>query len=256
MSLNTNDVLGIYNLAESGHLGRQIKSGPYKGLDRDFSAVDVSTVVFEQLNAYENMRSRGELQEGIPLMDSELKRRGFYNDGVKEAIADDWERHLESEKQYQETCSDGSLKFIRSDLTTTNSLKLYTSFFSPDQAMTTTDLTVLLGENLEKVDRRNKTDHAEARKMERKPQFVARASQKGISITSHEELSRTRSRPLFQFERRRPVPAGFEMINEDLFSRKENKFMVFNGPGVDSWSGATPETKISGIEKMLSGALQ
>ena len=256
MSLNANNVRGIYNLAESGHLGRQIKSGPYNGLDQDFSAVDVSTVVFEQLNAYENIRNRGELQEGIPLMDSELKRRGFYTEGVKESIADDWQRHLEAEKQYQETCSNGSLKFVRSDLTTTNSLKLYSSFFSPDQAMTTTDLTALLGENLDKENRRNIEDHTEVPGLERKPQFVARAAHKGISITSHEELSRTTSRPLFQFERRRPVPAGFEMINEDLFSRKENKFMVFNGPGVDSWNGATPVTKISGIEKLLDGLYQ
>jgi len=256
MSLNANDVHGIHNLAESGHLGRQIKSGPYKGLDRDFSAVDVSTVVFEQLNAYGHIKNRGELQEGIPLMDSELKRRGFYTDGVKETIGEGWERHLEAEKQYQETCSDGGLKFVRSDLTTTNSLKLYTSFFSPDQAMTTTDLTVLLGENLEKADkRRNKGDSTEESKLERNSLFVDRASHSGISITSHEELSRIRSRPLFKFERRRPVPTGFEMINEDLFSRKENKFMVFNGPGVDSWTGATPVTKISGLEKMLSGAL-
>lgn len=255
MSLNVNDVRGIHNLAESGHLGRQIKSGPYKGLDRDFSAVEVSTVVFEQLNAYEKIRNRGELQEGIPLMDSELKRRGFYTDGVKETIGDDWERHLEAEKQYQETCSEGGLKFTRSDLTTTNSLKLYTSFFSPDQAMTTTDLTLLLGENLEKSDSKRNKSEGLISKLERDPEFVTRASQKGIVITSHEELSRGRSRPLFQFERRRPVPPGFEMINEDLFSRKENKFMVFNGPGVDSWSGATPVTKISGLEKMLTGAL-
>jgi len=256
MSLNANDVQGIHNLAESGHLGRQIKSGRYKGLDRDFSAVEVSTVVFEQLYAYENMKSRGELQEGIPLMDSELKRRGFYMDGVKETLADDWERHLESEKQYQETCLDDSVKLIRSDLTTTNSLKLYTSFYSPDQAMTATDLIVLLGENLEKAEPKEKVDQTEVLNLDRESQFVERASNKGILITSHDDLSKTRSQPLFQFERRRSVPPGFEKINEDLFSRKENKFMVFNGPGVKSWTGATPVTKISGIEKMLSDALE
>lgn len=255
MSLNVNDVRGIHNLAESGHLGRQIKSGPYKGLDRDFSAVEVSTVVFEQLNAYEKIKNRGELQEGIPLMDSELKRRGFYTDGVKETIGDGWERNLEAEKQYQETCSEGGLKFTRSDLTTTNSLKLYTSFFSPDQAMATTDLTLLLGENLETTDGKRVKSDQMFPKSEKDHEFVARASEKGVAITSHEELSRRRSRPLFQFERRRPVPPGFKMINEDLFSRKENKFMVFNGPGVGSWSGATPVTKISGLQKMLTGAL-
>ena len=254
MSLNANDVVGIKNLAESGYVGRQIKAGPYEGLDRDFSAIEVSTVVFEQLNAYENIRSRGELQESIPVMDSELKRRGFYTDGVKDTIADDWDRHLAAEKQYHETCLGGSTNFRRSDLTTTNSLKLYTSFYSPDQAMTTTDLTVLLGETLGEEEKKIKPGHTPL--SERNSQFVTRASKKGISITSHEELARTRSQPLFQFERRRPVPAGFEMINEDMFSRKENKFMVFNGSGVDSWTDTNPITKISGIEKMLSPALK
>jgi len=251
MSLNANDVVGIKNLAESGYVGRQIKSGPYKGLDSDFSAIEVSTVVFEQLNAYENIRSRGELQEGIPVMDSELKRRGFFTEGVKDTIADDWDRHLAAEKQYHETCIGGSTKFRRSDLTTTNSLKLYTSFFSPDQAMTTTDLTVLLGETLEENETKIKSGHVVL--SERNSEFVTRASKKGISITSHQQLAPTC--PLFQFGRR-AVPAGFEMINEDMFSRKENKFMVFNGPGVDSWTDTNPITKISGIEKMLSAALK
>ncbi|VEU41306.1 unnamed protein product [Pseudo-nitzschia multistriata] len=254
MSLNANDVRGIYNLAESGHVGRQIKSGLYKGLDRDFSAIDVSTVVFEQLNAYDNISSRGELQECIPLMNAELKQRGFYTDGVKETIADGWKRHLEAEKQYREICFGGSSKFRRSDLTTPNSLKLYASFYSPDQIMTTTDLTVLLGETLEMTETMPKPGHADL--SERKSEFVTRAFKKGISITSHEELARTRSQPLFQFERKRPVPAGFEMINTDLFARKENQFMVFNGPGVDSWDGAIPRTKTSGIEQMLSDALR
>ena len=158
--------------------------------------------------------------------------------------------------QYRETCLSGSSKFIRSDLTTSNSLKLYTSFFSPDQVMTTTDLTVLLGENVGENETKTKPGHIE---LSERTQFVARASKKGISITSHDELARTRSQPLFQFERRRSVPTGFEMINEDMFSRKENKFMVFNGPGVDSWSVGTatnPVTKMSGIEKMLSDALK
>ena len=43
----------------------------------------------------------------------------------------------------------------------------------------------------------------------------------------------------------RPIPAGFEQINEDLFARKDNKFMVFNGPGVDSFStNAVTKTQI------------
>lgn len=43
----------------------------------------------------------------------------------------------------------------------------------------------------------------------------------------------------------RSIPAGFEQINEDLFARKDNKFMVFNGPGVDSFStNAVTKTQV------------
>lgn len=243
----------LSQLAESAHVGRTIKYGPYKGLDRDFSAIEVSTVVFEQVNAYENIHSRGELQEGIPLMDAELQRRGFFTDGVKGTIAYDWDRHVLAEKQYNEMFLESNYDYRRSDLTTTNSLELYTSFFSPDQAMTTPDLTILLGETPRDNDKKVKPGHVDL--TERSSDFVTRASRLNIPITSHTELARARSQPLFQFDRKQSVPAGFEMINEDMFARKDNKFMVFNGAGVDSWRDSKV-TKSSGIEKMLSGTLK
>lgn len=250
LSINANEVEEIQELSESGHVGGEIKSGPYKGLDRNFSAIEFSTVVFEQLNAYENIRRRGKLKEGVPAMEAELMRRGFYTDGVRETIADGWDQHVASERQYHETCLPGSSKYRRSDLTTTNSLKLYTSFFSPDQAMAVPSLSVLLGETPTSEERR-KPGRVDLK--DRANDFVAKAAEKGISITSHKELEKTQ--PLFSFGRKHTVPAGFEMINEDMFSRKDNKFMVFNGPGVDSWSGNSPVTKISGIERMLAGTL-
>jgi hypothetical protein len=250
LSINANEVDEIQELAESAHIGQEIKSGPYKGLNRNFSAIEFSTVVFEQLYAYENIRRRGRLKEGIIVMDAELMRRGFYTDGVRETIADGWDQHVTAEKQYHETCLPGSSKYRRSDLTTTNSLKLYTSFFSPDQAMAIPDLSVLLGET-PSSDLRRKPGHVDVK--DRGNDFVAQAAKIGIAITSHEDLSK--SQPLFSFGRKHVVPPGFEMINEDMFSRKDNKFMVFNGPGVDSWSGNSPMTKISGIERMLAGTL-
>jgi hypothetical protein len=250
LSINANEVDEIQDLAESAHIGREIKSGPYKGLDRNFSAIEFSTVVFEQLNAYENIRRRGRLKEGIPIMNAELMRRGFYTDGVRETIADGWDQHVTAEKQYHETCLPGSSKYRRSDLTTTNSLKLYATFFSPDQVMAVPDLSVLLGETPSSEVRR-KPGHVNVK--DRGNDFVAKAARKGIDITSHEDLSKSQS--LFGFGRLHAVPPGFEMINEDMFSRKDNKFMVFNGPGVDSWSGNSPMTKISGIEQMLAGTL-
>jgi hypothetical protein len=211
----------------------------------------VATVVHEQFNAYENMRSRGELREGIPLMDAELRRRGFYTDGVKEAVTIGWDRHTTAEKHYSESFLESSPNYKRSDLTTSSSLKLYSSFFSPDKAMTTTDLTFLLGEKPIDIEARTKPGHVPV--ANRTSNFVTRAARLGIPITSHSELMK--SQPLFQFERRKAVPAGFEMINEDMFARKDNKFMVLNGAGVDSWHGTAPITKISGIESMLLGTL-
>jgi hypothetical protein len=187
-------------------------------------------------------------------MDAELRRRGFYSDGVKETIAHDWDRHLSAEKQYHEICLESSWKYRRSDLTTANSLKLYTSFFSPDH-LNPPDLPVLLGETHWPNDRKTKPGHVNLE--DRGSEFVSKAANKGIPIASHKQLAKARSPPLFhQFERKQSVPAGFEMINEDMFSRKDNKFMVFNSAGVSSWTGTTPITKISGIEKMLEGTLQ
>lgn len=249
-SINANEVEEIQELAESGHVGQEIKTGPYKGLDRNFSAIEFSTVVFEQLNAYENMRRRGKLKEGVPVMDAELMRRGFCTNGVRETIADGWDQYVASERLYHETCLPGSSKYRRSDLTTTNSLKLYTSFFSPDQTMATPDLSVLLGDT-PTSDVKRKPGHVDLKY--RGTDFVSKAAKKGIDITSHKDLGK--SQPLFSFGRKHAVPEGFEMINDDMFSRKDNKFMVFNGPGVESWSGNSPESKISGIEKMLAGTL-
>lgn len=240
-------------LAESAHVGRTIKSGAYEGLDRGFSAIEVSTVVFEQVSAYEHMKSRGELQEGVPVMHAELQRRGF-SDGVKNTIASDWDRLLVSEKQYHEMVQESSSRYRRSDLTTANSLKLYSSFFSPDQVMTTPDLSILLGDTSGEKDRREKPGHVDLH--DRDSKFVSRAAEMGIPITSHAELARARSQPLFEFDRKQLVPAGFEKINEDMYSRKDNKFMVFNGAGVNSWTGTVPITRTTGIETILHGTLK
>ncbi|KAL3921165.1 MAG: hypothetical protein SGILL_002891 [Bacillariaceae sp.] len=250
LSLNANDVGEIHDLANSAHVGQEIKSGPYTGLDRNFSAKEFSTVVFEQLNAYESIRRRGELPDGVAVMDAELMRRGFYTDGVKESISNGWDDCIAAEKQYRETCYDGTSKYRRSDLTTANSLKLYTSFFSPDQHMATPDLSVLLGETPDS-DVKEKPGHVDLKY--RGTGFVAKAAKKGVSITSHKDL--TQCQPLFDFGRLHSIPAGFEMINDDMYSRIDNKFICFNWSGVDSWTGSSPITKNTGIEKMLASTL-
>lgn len=211
-------------------------------------------MVQEQLNAYENMRDRGELREGVALMDSELRRRGFYTEGVKSAVGSGWKQRTQAEKVYAESFLKSSQFSSRSELTTANSLRLYSSFYPHSKEMSIMDLTFLLGRNAKGTSAERRQEPL-GRGVSHSP-IVARAKRLGIEITSHSDLLKQRNQPLFQFERRTEVPPGFEMINEDFFARKDNKFMVFNGPGVDSWRGTDPETKIAGIADMLLGTLE
>jgi hypothetical protein len=80
---------------------------------------------------------------------------------------------------------------------------------------------------------------------------VKKASRLGIPVIPREELAKSAFTPLYGFSRRRKLPPGFEQINEDMFARKDNKFMVFNGAGVDSWHGTQPVTKVSLLENIL-----
>jgi hypothetical protein len=212
-------------------------------------------VIQEQFNALENMRNRGELRDGMPTtLTTELRRRGLQTPGVKGAIATGWNRNVRTEKQYSESFLDSSTGCRRSVLTTANSMKLYSSFFSPDMALQTADLTFMLGLQPSQTTGGSRTDPTEMASMP--CGFVAKAARVGIQIPSHSDLMESKSAPLFPYEQRRSsVPAGFEMINEDMFARKDNKFMVFNGAGIDSWTGNGPVTKISGIESMLLGTL-
>ena len=253
MSLSADDVKGIRSLAESAHVGRTIRSGPYSGLQQQVSSTEVATVLQEQLYAYENMRKRGELHEGLELMETELARRGFYTDGVQDELKRGWDDHMLAEKHYSEAIAENSTQYKRSDLTTDASLKLYSSFFAPEEALTTADHTFLLGESPAGEMEKQKPGHVDV--TNRTPGFVNRAARLGFPMTSHADLLKSRSPPLFPVERRKSIPAGFEMINEELFARKENKFMVLNGAGMDSWSGTAPRTKIAGIESMLIGTL-
>lgn len=256
-SLNADDVDGIRQLTESAHIGRNVTSGPYKGFHQGTSAIEVATVVHEQFNALDNMRSRGELNEGIPLMDAELRRRGFYTDGVKGAVKSGWDGYMAAEKHYSEIFSPSNTSYERSDLTTENSLKLYTSLYPPDKSVPTTDLIFISGKKPLETEENKKSRSKGTGSRPKTSSFVAKAAKHGIPITAHVDRMKSRSEPLFKFKREQAVPVGFEMINEGLFASKKNKFMVFNGAGVDSWRlDTSPITKTSGVESMLLGTLK
>ena len=46
------------------------------------------------------------------------------------------------------------------------------------------------------------------------------------------------------------LPEGFEQINDDLFARRDNKFLVLNGAAVGTWQEAVPKTKVMNLDKI------
>jgi len=214
--------------------------------------VEVATAIHEQFNVLDSMRARGDLRGGLPLVDNELKRRDVYADGVRESVAVGWKRYINAEQQYAEVVDNSRAQCRRSDITTEKSLELYTSFFDDSTPMSQLDMTYMLGEKpklpVNKPAGCKDASHHEDED-DKQPSFAEKANRLGISIPSSSEIEKGKSAPLFSFERKGGVPSGFEQINEDLFARKDNKFIVLNGAGVDSWDGTQPKTKLQGIEE-------
>lgn len=209
-------------------------------------------MIHEQFNVLDSMRARGDLRGGLPLVDSELKRRDVYSDGVRESVAVGWKRYINAEQQYAEVVDNSRAQCRRSDITTEKSLELYTSFFDDSTPMSQLDMTYMLGEKPKTSKKASNMKASRDEEDEMGPTFAEKANRLGIAIPSASVIESGKSAPLFTFERKGGVPSGFEQINEDLFARKDNKFIVLNGAGVDSWDGTKPtqpKTKLKGIEE-------
>ena len=184
-----------------------------------------------------------------------------------------------------------SIGYRRSDITTDSSMKLYSSFFdqsseiSPVRVCTFVQHGLLVSTKLQwyhfnfqleqayAIGERLPNDPTKPLRRSTRPcekvsgaekdlrsfdesSFILKAASRGINI--RKKSSRTRDKEdsfnVIEFHTQRPIPAGFEQINEDLFARKDNKFMVFNGAGVDSWkSPPQPVTKTHrGIDELAA----
>jgi len=234
MSLQSDNVDGIRQLSESAHLSRSILSGPYKGLSSSESAVEFTIAIEEQFNPMESATYRTTTQ-----IETELNRRGFNAPGVADSIDQRWGSFNKSEQQFSEILSKPTTSCRRSDLTTTESLKQYVSLCDNSTRLATSDIIFL-------TDRKTKRT-APPVLGQPPPQavpFTKRASRMGINIGTHPEGTDNNAHSLFPSHRRRSIPSGFEQINDDLFARKDNKFMVFNGAACDTWHGVDPVTRI------------
>ncbi len=204
------------------------------------------------------MRNRGEIRDAFPMVETELRRRGVYSPGVKHEVEAAWTSYSKAEKVYSETFQPPALSCRRSDLTTADSLRLYASFFDDDTQLMSPHQDFLLGGKSSPpppssrdpaVSSSSRPASSEVKDTTSTTSFVKKAARVGIQIPSYEEIGKSKAQPLFPVESRKRIPSGFEQINEDLFARKDNKFVVFNGAGIDSWTWSNPVTKLSSMEE-------
>ena len=243
-----------------------MNSGPYRGLDQNESAVRVATVIHGHYNYLEEKVEEGEISydEAPPGLLDTLKRTNLYSVGVTETFCNGWSQLANAERSYSEILDMSSVGYRRSDLTTESSMKLYSSFFDP----TSTSLSQLEqtyatgGRNVMKDPTkplRRSTRPCEevsgpGKDLKRfdESSFILKAASRGINIRKTDVQSKERIDEL-KFQSDIKIPSGFEQINEDLFARKDNKFMVFNGAGVNSWKNPPqPITKTKMIDPLIA----
>jgi hypothetical protein len=145
-------------------------------------------------------------------------------------------------------------KCSRSDLTTAAAFKQYASAFDESTPLSTPDVIFLNEQPLSNLPLPSRPPES-MRAMSRPPDsaFVKKAAQLGYDISPYSDASADPVASLFPRSGRKSVPAGFEQINDDMFARKDNIFMVFNSAALLSWHGAQPVTKKVEAEHVLYG---
>ena len=245
-SLQSDDVDGVLKLSQSAHINNEIISGPYRGLSQHESAIEVTTMVQEQFNSLETMKNRGILPNSVlPGVNEELRKRSLDTIGVMDAVHQGWKRWSYTEDSYAELLN-LTLSHRRSDLTDSNSMKLYCSFFDQTTPLTNLDMYMISG-GKEKLDNRvpvEKTNNHETRRAGSRREVLNMQKESLMGIRSKFDI-KSHSQFLFPLEVKKKFPNGYEQINDDLFARKDNRFMVFNGVGVENKWPPKPKSKMS-----------
>ena len=212
VTLNSDDVEGIRKLATSAHITSEITSGPYEGLLQDTSAIGVSTLVHSQLEVLASAAERGDEEDGKKQMMANLQKNGIEATCMKDLIEQKWEELKDSKGINREILEDGNLKSMRSELTTDEGLSLYCRYHDEESIIADKELQYMLSTGAE-----------EGTNVPPPPPGSAGGQGKGGGRKGY-------------------VKDGFEQINDDLFARRANKFMVFNGVGMQDWT-TKPVTK-------------
>jgi hypothetical protein len=155
-----------------------------------------------------------------------------------------------------------SVGYKRSDITTESSMKLYCSFFDESTSLNQLEQAYATGQKLphdpSKPLRRSTRPCGEVsgpgKDLKRfdESAFILKAAARGINIRKSATHGKNNNIDVLKVQSHLEVPPGFEQINEDLYARKDNKFMVFNGAGVQSWKNPPqPVTKTKMVDPLL-----
>lgn len=187
--------------------------------------------------------------------------------GIKDEISLGWSQLIQSKNIYGEILDCSNMTCRRSDLTSERSMKLYTSFYDGDTELTRLKRMYILGNTDEsRVDKitdeeksSKSTGKSEIKNKEKKHRNREKAKDRQSKRLGKRDNSSCKhnSSSSSQIHEFIPIASfgdyeGFEQINEDLYARKDNKFMVFNGAGVDTWDGTKPVTKSGGIMDLFT----
>ncbi len=175
----------------------------------------------------------------------------FDTPGVVKAVKDGWAKFSNSEISYEEVTSDFVNNRRRSDLTDEASMKLYCSFYDESCALTDLDVNYMSG-GKQPLPKSKRKETLVDESCTNSSIFMKKAHALGISIQRKTNKS-LNSPALFVQEEDPSFVHGFEQINENLYARKDNRFMVFNyesisTPTSHSWP-PKPVTKESGLEE-------
>ena len=250
-TLDSNDVQGIRMLSESAHIGQELKSGPYRGLNQNESSLRVASEIYSIFNNLEEKIEDGDLSysdSNPPDVLNKLQQSGLDAVGVKESFRSGWDHLGKAEKTFTEINDISAVGYKRSDITTEHSMKLYSSFFDSSSEIRPLEQAYTLGQRLpndpSKPLRRSTRPCAKVSgpssdlKSFDESKFIMKAAARGIFCKSTANNNEKTDIDVLKFHTR-VIPTGFEQINEGLYARKDNKFMVFNGPGVESFSTKT-----------------
>ena len=158
-------------------------------------------------------------------MEKNLQKVGLEGTGVRGVVDTSWDELKNCHAMNLRGLESEGGKPRRSELTTGDSLNLYFSYFAAEDVMADKELQYMLNEG-EDV---GETDGSEEKK------DPGSASLEDTDTATPQPLPQSTAAADPPGPRRTGVRDGFEQINDDLYARRANKFMVFNGVGMDTW---------------------